>query len=258
MGGKARGLDRKQRVVHLGRLSKIVKSYKLSMAPPKGSKAYWNPDTGLGRRFVDDPGPPWLPGLSPSHRLNLKGHNGTRGQMVFYNPETGRHSKFYVDPGHPWTRGHSSKARKNLSETRISKKIRHSLETIEILRQKTTGHKFNWREGVSRACALRSGCDSIYLLRMSKENQVLGKWGATTRESFFYREKDFARHGFIWEVLLMVETGAATANEEAEMGRLLSRYPAENRPNFFGKTETFEWCESTIAIVQDIITKFHS
>jgi len=228
------------------------------MAPRKGSRAYWNPDTGQEKRFISDPGPPWILGLSPSHCLNLKGHHRTKGRMVFHNPETGKHSKFCTDPGQPWVRGHSAEARENLSKTRISKKIRHSPETIEILRQKTTGHKFDWREGVSRSCAIRSGCNSIYLLRMQKDGCTIGKWGATTKNSFYFRERDFARHGFTWEVLLMAETGANTADEEAKIGRLLSKFPVEDRPNFFGKTETFQWCEDTIAIVQDIINKFQS
>lgn len=226
------------------------------MAAKKGSKAFWNPITGEERRLMEDPGTPWQAGLSP-YRKKSSGRT-TKGTKIYFNPETKVHSKFFDDPGEPWIRGHSSEARKNLSDSRLSRNIRHSAETIERLRQKTTGHKFKWRENVSKSAAYRSKCDTIYLLLLKRDLEMIGKWGSTTEGSFVYREREFKRHGFTWEILLMVRIGLEAPEEEAKIGRILSKFPLDNRPDFFGKTETFRWCEETSTIVSQIVNYFNS
>jgi hypothetical protein len=226
--------------------------------PRKGSKAFWNTETGEEKRFMENPGFPWEPGLSPSHRKNLIGHNGTKGMKVYHNLLTGQHSKFYKDPGYPWVRGHSTVAKKAMSESRLAGDFKLSEEAIQKIKKKLTGRNYGWREGVSKACSRRAECDSIYLLKLKKNDKVIGKWGSTTRDSFCYREREFARHGFHCEVLMMVQTGPETPEEEARIGRVLSKHPPIERPEFYGKTETFEWCEDTIEIVQIIINSFNS
>ena len=195
---------------------------------------------------------------------------------------------FLVDPGFPWVRGKhpdripkrkpesNEKARqtmlKRLAEfgpseaelagyrktaaTRRERKIRHTPEILAQIGETLTGQRLGWREGRSKANAVKWGCDVAYILKLTtKDGVVFGKWGSSKEGSFIHREKEFRRHGFTFEVIVFEWFGAALAPEiEAMWGRKLSQFPTPiSEMEFTGKTECFEWCEATQKIIEEII-----
>ncbi len=139
------------------------------------------------------------------------------------------------------------------SKTRRERKIRHTPEILAQIGKKLQGRKQVWIENKSRASCRRGNCDTVYVLKITTEDGlVFGKWGSTKESTFQFREKEFRRKGFTWEVIHWVFFGEVTEDAEASLGRKLSPHPAEV-PHFFGHTETFEWSEKTQNIVEETI-----
>lgn len=179
-----------------------------------------------------------------------------KGSKKYYNPETEVHKFSEVPLPPPWIHGNSDESTKKLSQTRIRKGIRNTKEVQSRINESLRGHKHGWRPGTSYASAVRAGSDHVYLLKMWNGDQIWGKWGSSSEESFIYREKEFKRHGFLWEVLYFHGCDNA-ADLELEIGTILSEFPLDpyTRPQFFGQTETFVWNEHTEKITKDIISK---
>ncbi len=139
------------------------------------------------------------------------------------------------------------------SQTRRKKKIKNTPEVVSRIAEKLRGRKQSWQENKSRASCRRSNCTTIYILKVTtKDGLIFGKWGSSKPETFQFREKEFRRKGFIWEIVVWGFFGEATEDAEATLGRKLSAYPTEV-PHFFGHTETFEWSEKTQKIFKETI-----
>lgn len=143
---------------------------------------------------------------------------------------------------------------KKTSQTRKKKKIRHTPEVCARISKKLQGKPQVWQENKSRACCRRGQCQIIYVLKLTTPSgETFGKWGSTKEETFQFREKEFRRHGFTWEVVFWDFFGEATEDVEAFVGRKLSQHPWKHTIHFFGHTETFEWTETTQKLVEEII-----
>jgi hypothetical protein len=89
---------------------------------------------------------------------------------------------------------------------------------------------------------------------MWNNGQVWGKWGSSSKLAFLYREREFHRKKFNWEVLMMMECDDAPVLEYG-IGLVMSYFPLDphSRPSFFGETETFIWNTQTEALTNEII-----
>jgi hypothetical protein len=145
------------------------------------------------------------------------------------------------------------KGYEKLSKTRREGDFSPSPEVCAQIAETLRGRKQVWIENKSRASCRRGNCDTVYVLKITTEDGlVFGKWGSTKESTFQFREKDFRRKGFTWEVIHWVFFGEVTEDAEANLGQKLSAHPAEV-PHFFGHTETFEWSENTQKIVEETI-----
>ena len=124
----------------------------------------------------------------------------------------------------------------------------------EQLSKKIAGSKLWWRPGTSYGSAVRGSSDCVYLLKMWNSEQVWGKWGSSSKSAFIYREREFNRKKFSWEVLLIKECKDAPLLEYG-LGLVFSNFPLDlqTRPTFYGETETFIWNTQTKALTNEII-----
>jgi hypothetical protein len=212
------------------------------MAPKKGGKLFHNPETKESRLFFEPPTPPWVRGRAPWDRNpQTPDHVAKRAtSMRKRNQEQG--------PTEAELKGYEK-----LSKTRREGDFSPSPEVCAQIAETLRGRKQVWIENKSRASCRRGNCDTVYVLKITTEDGlVFGKWGSTKESTFQFREKEFRRKGFTWEVIHWVFFGEVTEDAEANLGRKLSAHPAEV-PHFFGHTETFEWSENTQKIVEETI-----
>jgi hypothetical protein len=141
----------------------------------------------------------------------------------YLNPETGEEKFFTSPPGDPWSKGRSKK-----------------------------GKNAGWIEKRSRISCRFWGCDCVYVLKVTtKDGLIFGKWGSSKESTFRYREKEFRRKKFTFEVIRWGFFGELTEDVEAAIGRKLSKHPVEV-PRFYGFTETFEWSETTQQLLKEV------
>jgi len=157
----------------------------------------------------------------------------------------------------PWVRGYSKEARANFSKGAKTRPKRPQ-ELIDQIAEKLKGTKHAWRPGTSRANAERGLSDTVYLMKMTDSNgRAWGKWGSTSCDALQYRENEFKRKRFTWEILLFYKCDNAPEIEE-QFGHILCKFPLDpqTRPSFFGETETFEWTPDTQHIVNSLIQTY--
>ncbi len=143
---------------------------------------------------------------------------------------------------------------KKLSRTRLEGDYSPTLLVRQQISQTLSGRPQKWEENKSRASCRRGQCDSVYILKVTlPDGSAFGKWGSSKKETFKYREREFKRKGFYWEILYWGWFGEVTEDVEALVGRKLSQHLAGCVPRFYGHTETFEWSEQTQNIVKEII-----
>jgi hypothetical protein len=143
---------------------------------------------------------------------------------------------------------------KKLSRTRLEGDYSPTPDVRQRIGQTLSGRPQKWGENKSRASCRRSQCDSVYVLKVTlPDGSMFGKWGSSKEETFKYREREFKRKGFSWEILYWGWFGEATEDVEAHVGRRLSQHPAKGVPHFYGHTETFEWTDSTKQLLKEII-----
>lgn len=185
--------------------------------------------------FSQEPGTPWVKGRPPWQDLTqTKEHVAKRAASM----------KKRVEEQGPTTA--ELEGYKKLSETRKRKKIRPSSEAIAKISAKLTGAHQPWRENKSRASCRLNSCDIVYVLRVkTKEGEIFGKWGSSKESTFKFREREFIRKGFTWEILFWSFFGEETENAEAFIGRALSKHPWKHSIHFYGHTETFGWNAET-------------
>jgi hypothetical protein len=192
--------------------------------------------------FSEHPGHPWIKGRPPWQDLTQK------PEHIAKRAESMKKRVRDQGPTEAELRGYEK-----TSKTRRERKIRHTPEILAQIGEKLQGRKQVWIENKSRASCRRGNCDFVYLLKLTtKDGLVFGKWGSTKEKTFQFREKEFRRKGFTWELLFWQFFGEVTEDAEATLGRKLSIHPAQV-PHFFGHTETFEWSEKTQKIVEETI-----
>ena len=151
--------------------------------------------------------------------------------------------------------GQNSESAKKSWETRRKNGTdtwKQSPETIEK-RRKALSVPQPWKEHVSLTFAKQAKTDTLYILRCEKDGLVFGKWGSTHRVDKFGR---LSHLNCNYEVVWMKHVGENAPELEATIGRVLSEHPLsfDVRPNFSGKTETFEWNESSCEKVSAIMS----
>jgi hypothetical protein len=257
------------------------------MAAPKGSKKFFNPETGKVTIRLEHPGPPWVEGI-PDHHINA------RGQLMWHNPSTGETIRRSEDPGPPFVRGMSPQHRENVSKNRSGvccspesrKKAVETLkkrhreegfsekealrnqksaernrgrvvpqETRERISATLSGRRTGFNPKRSRSVSERKGCDTIYLARIvTQEGVIFGKWGATNSQRPEDRWKELRARNCQIEILFTHFCGTLAPAIEEQIGRELSLFPADFGDwRFGGHTETFEWSEKTQKIIEETI-----
>jgi hypothetical protein len=212
------------------------------MAPKKGSKIFHNPETKEVSMFYEKPPEPWVPGRPPWQDLTQTPEHVKRRaeSMMRRVKESGPTAK-------------ELEGYKKLSQTRLEGDYSPTIETKNKIAETLKGQPQPWRENKSRASCRRNLCDIVYVLKVTtKEGKVFGKWGSSKEQTFKFREKEFLRKGFSWEVVFWRWFGESTEDTEAHLGRKLSPYTVEV-PHFFGHTETFEWSEVTQKLLHEVI-----
>lgn len=213
------------------------------MAAIKGSSIFHNPETREVKMFQVDPGPPWKKGRPPWGRAKQS------PELIAKRAESMRRRLREKGPTEKEIEGY-----KKLSKTRREGNYSPSQEVRDRISKTLTGRPQKWEENKSRASSRRKGCDIVYVLKItSKDGQLLGKWGSTRDTSFIYREREFKRQGFSWEVFYWENHGKNAENIEALIGRNLSKYPVEGLGYFPGYTETFVWNKETEELLQEVI-----
>lgn len=257
------------------------------MPAPKGSKKFYNPETGEVIIRLEHPGNPWIKGIPDDH-VNA------RGMLVWHNPDTGDHVRRAESPGDPWLRGwhpdrlHScgngnrgKRASKETVEKRVKSLIsRHRTEglsesekeghrrvaeklknqTIPLeqrakISKKLKGRKTGYNPKRSKSVSKRLNCDAVYLLKVeTPEGVIFGKWGSTRMGGCRWRE--LLTLGCIVEVVGLYYKGGETPDLEEWVGSILSSHPAElGTLKFGGYTETFEWTDTTQNLLKEIINE---
>jgi hypothetical protein len=222
-----------------------------------GLHNFHNPATGEKICAPESPGEGWLPGFpSQSSPPNQK------GTKWFHNSKTGERKRSFFPPGEDWERGRGNSipqfTNKGLSwffntETG-EEKMFESCPGESWVEGRAPFETGKWREKISRHNCRMWCCDHIYVLKVTTEDGlVFGKWGSTKEQTFQFREKEFRRKKFTFELLFWEFFGEVTEDVEAFFGRRLSKFPVEGIPKFFGFTETFEWSEKTQKIVEETI-----
>ena len=222
-----------------------------------GLHYFHNPDTGEKICAPESPGEGWLPGF-PSH-FPPPTH---KGKKWFHNPKTGETKRDFSSPGSDWKEGRGNSVpqftNKGLSwffnsETG-EEKMFSSLPGGVWTEGRAPFEVGIWREKTSRHNCQMWNCDHIYVLKITTEDGVtFGKWGSTKEKTFQFREKEFLRHKFTFEVFFFDFFGESTEDAEAFIGRKLSKFPVKEIPKFYGFTETFEWTEQTQQILEETI-----
>jgi hypothetical protein len=213
------------------------------VAAKKGSKVFHNPETLEAKMFSESPGLPWVPGRPPWQDLTQTPEHIAR------RAESMKKRVREQGPTAAEVEGYQK-----LSETRKKKKIRHTPEICQQISEKLRGKPQVWQENKSRACCRRGQCQIVYVLKITTASgETFGKWGSTKEETFRFREKEFRRRGFTWEVVFWDFFGEATEGVEALVGRNLSQHPWKHTIHFFGHTETFEWSETTQQILKEVL-----
>jgi hypothetical protein len=213
------------------------------MAPKKGSKIFHNPETRETKLFTEEkPGPPWIQGRAPWDRKKQS------PEWVSKRAESMKRRVREKGPTEAELKGYEK-----LSKTRREGDFSPSLEVCAQIAETLRGRKQVWVENKSRASCRRGNCDTIYVLKITTEDGlVFGKWGSTKESTFQFREKEFRRKKFDFQLLFWQFFGETTEDAEAFLGRKLSQHPAEV-PHFFGHTENFEWSEKTQQILKETI-----
>jgi hypothetical protein len=214
------------------------------MGPKKGVKIFHNPISGEVKMFSDTPDSPWIMGRPDCQKRPRKPESNDKARQTMKK----RLETF--GPSEAELAGY-----KKQSRTRIERGISVDEETRNKISQTLSGRTLGWREGTSRAAAERAGCDIVYLLKITTEDgYTFGKWGSSKEDSFIYREKEFRRRKLDYKVLFFEWHGSDAPEIEAIIGRKLSVFPpSKELPQFFGRTECFEWCEATQQIIEEII-----
>ena len=257
------------------------------MAAPKGSKKFFNPETGKVTIRLGHPGPPWVEGI-PDHHINA------RGQLMWHNPSTGETVRRAEDPGPPFVRGMSPQHRENVSKNRsgncsspdsrkkavetlkkrhreegFSEKEKQRAEKLsernrgrEVSREQRdrisatlSGRKTGFNPKRSRSVSERKGCDTIYLAKIvTQGGTTFGKWGATNSQRPEDRWKELRARNCQIEIVFTHFCGPLAPAIEEQIGRDLSNFPIDlGEWRFGGHTETFEWTENTQKIVEETI-----
>ena len=204
---------------------------------------FHNPDTKEVMMFTQDPGPPWVKGRPPWQDLTqspetVRKRAESMMKRVKEQGPTERELAGYMQ----------------LSETRRNGNYSLSEQVREKISKTLKGRNFGWREGRSKAVAIREMCDIVYVLKVTTSDGItFGKWGSTKERTFCFREKEFKRRGFTWEVIYWNWFGDIAPEAEAIIGRALHKHPSPCvNLNFFGKTECFAWTEETQLILQKV------
>lgn len=214
------------------------------MAGVKGSSAYYNTETREVRMFLSAPGDPWVKGRPPEQKRKQS------PELVAKRAESMRRRLREKGPTEKELEGY-----RKLSKIRKEGNYSPSAEVRERISKSLTGRPQVWEENKSRASARRKGCDIVYVLKVrTKEGTLFGKWGSTRESSFVYREKEFRRQGFSWEVVYWKLHGQNAEHVEALIGREMNKFPLDGLVHFPGYTETFEWNSNTEEILEAIIS----
>jgi hypothetical protein len=213
------------------------------MATQKGSTLYHNPETKEALMFLENPGHPWIKGRPPWQPQRRD------PDQYIKSSETKRKRMLEQGPTEAELEGYRKQ-----SKTRLEGDYSPAQEVRQKIRDTLTGRPQTWVENKSRSSCVRSQCDTVYILRVETlEGKVFGKWGSSKEDTFKYREREFKRKGFKWEVIYWGWHGEETSDVEASIGRRLSRHPASGVPHFYGHTETFDWSQVTQKLLKEII-----
>jgi hypothetical protein len=213
------------------------------MPSRKGVKLFHNVESQEAKMFAEDPGPPWVSGRPPWQPQTRDPASSQKASDTF--------RKRLREQGQTEAelRGYEK-----LSKTRKENKFRHPPEILKQIGDKLRGRPQVWVENKSRASCRRGQCDTVYILKLTTpDGKNLGKWGSSKESTFKYREKEFKRKHFTFEIVYWEWFGEMTEEVEALLGRKFSPYRDPEVPHFYGHTETFAWTQETQTLLSEVL-----